>query len=174
MSFDKQNFARTIQEQQAGISPQMWPIKLDPGTGANRVSLNSPFEVDINPCDCIWLPVTFDKSYGVHPIQTDPLSGGWFPSPSVAGANVWEMWDSTQPSMQFNFAPPIFGLRFNTPNNPWMLWGLGESCINSGSPLFGWGNTTPGSGVTPRALARWGASSMMRSITGPISRLWCQ
>ena len=179
MSFDKQNFARSVAEQQAGIAPQMWPIKIDPGTGTGRVSLNSPFEIEINPCDSIWLPFTYDKSYGVHPIQNDPAVGYFWSNPAVCGANMYEIYDThpNGPNFPFQFTPPTFGLRFNSPNNPWLLWGL--ACASMGaygtppgsSPLQAWGSTAPS---VPRGYARQGAASMMRSITGPISRLWCQ
>lgn len=166
MSFDKQNFARTVQEQQAGISPQMWPIKIDPGDGP-ALSLNSVFEVDINPCDCVWLPYTFDKSYGYNPIQGSPYASQ-YPDPTVIGANIYDSWDTSQQT--YLTSAPVFGLRFNSPNNPWLVWGLGvpqpRSGLSLGGALAPWG-VSPGHG-------RLGASSLMRSITGPISRLWCQ
>jgi hypothetical protein len=164
VSFDKQNFARTVSEQQAGISPQMWPIKLDPTNGVPpgpaTVGLNSPYEVEINPCDCIWLPITYDKSYGVNGIQSDPAWSYGFVDPAIAGSNIFEMWDAQ--SNWLTFEPPIFGLRFNSPNNPWLLWGLGT--LQASSQMYG--NAVQN--------FRSGGASLMRSITGPISRLWCQ
>lgn len=163
MSFDKQNFARTIQEQQAGISPQMWPIKIDPGT----LSLNSPFEIEINPCDHIWLPITYDKSYGVLPLQNF-VTPPWGAGPAIVGWNTIDVIDTDGPASG-GMAPlygtnaPVFALRFNTPNNPWLLWGL--STLQT---AWRYGPTAGDS------WAPAGASTMMRSITGPISRLWCQ
>jgi hypothetical protein len=170
VSFDKQNFARTVSEQQAGISPQMWPIKIDIGgfPGPTTIGLNSPFEIDINPCDCIWLPITYDKSYGVNPIQSDTTWGprAGLPDPSVAGGNLIQTWESQ--ANYYQVTPPVFGLRFNSPNNPWLLWGLGT--LRPGpAPLFGIETGNLGAGQF-----RFGGSSLMRSITGPISRMWCQ
>ena len=159
MSFDKQNFARTVQEQQAGISPQMWPIKLNPGA----ISLNSPFEVDINPCDCIWLPYTYDKSYG-QPTRYR-LPGGIMPitcDPTICGQNFADILDAGQGVWVMQ--APIIGLRFNSPNNPWMLWSLG------GPFTVGTWGLAPSSGKYRPV----GYASMMQSLTGPISRIWCQ
>jgi hypothetical protein len=164
MSFDKQNFARTVVEQQAGIAPQMWPIKIDPGVGSNQISLNSPFEVDINPCDCVWLPTTFDKSYGINPIQNDGGAKYFFADPSICGTNLFEVYDAG--SGFYNISPPVFGLRFNSPNNPWLLWSLGTGCTVNRTP--------PLNGAAVKGFFRVGGTSFMRSITGPISRLWCQ
>ena len=167
MSFDKQNFARTIQEQQAGISPQMWPIKLVPGA----LSLNSPFEVEINPCDCIWLPITYDKSYGTNPLQTPGGIMPYAPDSNVFGWNVVDAFDPASPdgsgiAPNLHTAAPIFGLRFNSPNNPWLLWSLSTGMVS-----WRWGfEPSP-------ALQTWqpaGSSTFMRSISGPISRMWCQ
>jgi hypothetical protein len=166
MSFDKQNFARSIKEQQSGISPQMWPI-ICPDNG--HLVQNHPYEIAINPCDSIWLPATYDKSYGVNPVQLDSRTSQYFPGAQLAGCNVW---DVKQVTKNPNFSPvpinvivqaPCFGLRFNSPNNPWLLWGLQSIMVGS---TFG-----------PSAqggLMDWGRSAMMRAISGPISRLWIQ
>lgn len=164
MSFDKQNFARTVQQQQAGISPQMWPI-ICPDNG--YLSPNTPYEISINPCDSIWLPATFDKSYGTNPIQSDPTYGQYYPNPTLMGCNMYEVARTTpNPGATYTamlIDAPVFSLRFNSPNNPWMLWGLGNG-FASPQP---WGEAAANMTYSIR-------STMMRSITGPISRLWIQ
>lgn len=173
MSFDKQNFARTVQEQQAGISPQMWPIMCrDNGS----LVLNQPYEISINPCDCVWLPYTYDKSYGVNPGQLNAQTSPFLASPAIAGANVSDVrFAGKNPVVTtFSWAPlilaPIFGLRFNSPNNPWLLWGLGDPTLVQASGAGRWGSGAPPDG----GLMPIGGSTLMRSITGPISRLWIQ
>jgi hypothetical protein len=165
MSFDKANFARTVKEQQAGISPQMWPI-ICPDNG--HLVLNHPYEISINPCDCIWLPITYDKSYGINPWQYDTYQSLWMASPSDAGQNVCDVYDlgpgNPTPPIPFVTQAPLFALRFNTPNNPWLLWGL--STEGNGNSWYVWGT---GNGYRP-----FGCASHMRSISGPISRLWIQ
>ena len=156
MSFDKQNFARTIQEQHAGISPQMWPI-MCPDNG--HLVLQHPYEININPCDCLWIPATYDASYGPNPAQYDTYMGTFFPSPQTIGQNVVDIFGPT-PQVGVMVGAPNFSLRFNTPNNPWILFGL-----STGSTFARWGSG--GVGISPV-----GASTFMRSITGPISRLW--
>jgi hypothetical protein len=171
VSFDKQNFARTVQEQQGGISPQMWPI-LCPDNG--HLVVDQPYEISINPCDSIWLPATFDKSYGTNPLQNISFTNRYFPNPAHAGANAYDVNESsvnpTPPSAPYLspaiVAAPLFALRFNSPNNPWLLWGLGNG-FNPAS-LGYWGTVT--AGQTP--MTPLGHSTLMRSISGPISRLW--
>jgi len=161
VSFDKVNFARTVTEQQSGISPQMWPI-VCPDNG--NLALNHPYEIAINPCDCIWLPCTYDKSYGVNPWQNDPNIGKYFTNPIFAGQNIFDVMQVVSQPVGFPFPyiiqAPHFALRFNSPNNPWLLWGLGEM-----RQAAAWG----ASGVVP-----WGRQTQMRSISGPISRMWIQ
>lgn len=154
---DKQDFSRIIQEQQGGVAPQMWPIRLHP---QSNEALFSPREIDINPCDHIWLPTTYDRSYGTNPVQ--PALFAMIPpvavDPAIAGQNLIDTWETATP---FSTAP-VFGLRFNSPSNPWLLWTL-----SSMLPLEAYG---PGS----VNLFPFGGSSSMRSISGPISRLWVQ
>lgn len=159
MSFDKQNFARTVQEQQGGIAPQMWPI-LCPDNG--HLVLNQPYEININPCDCIWLPTTYDKSYGVNAGQGSATAGMYMANGAFWGQNPVDIFEPG--TGQWRIVAPTFGLRFNSPNNPWLLWGL-SFLLNT--TAFG---TAPGAhGVGPV-----GSMMTMRSITGPISRMWIQ
>jgi hypothetical protein len=125
VSIDRRDLARVIKEQQGGISPQMWPIRISPAELG--ISLNSAMEIQINPCDLLWMPSTYDKSYGPNPYQT-PSS---FVShncvdPTVAGQNICDLWEyATQGGYASWYQQaPVFALRFNTPNNPWVLFGL--------------------------------------------------
>jgi hypothetical protein len=161
MSLDKQNFARTIQEQQGGIAPQMWPI-MCPDNGS--LVLNQPYEISINPCDCIWLPATYDKSYGPNPAQSAAGISNYLVNPATMGQNICDLLSTINTPPWITLAP-IFGLRFNSPNNPWLLWSLGGTSLNT----FSWGVTD-----TPQTVGPSGTSTMMRSICGPISRLWIQ
>lgn len=165
MSFDKTNFALSVQQQQGGIAPQMWPIKC-PDNGS--LALNQPYEININPCDAIWLPITYDKSYGPNAWQTSKTTPSqWMIDPTIAGQNICDVIDYSG-NANLTVIPaviqaPIFGLRFNSPNNPWTLWSLAQTANN------GWQNWGAGSGSAP-----FGSTTFMRSITGPISRLWIQ
>lgn len=164
MSLDKTNFALQVKEQQGGIAPQFWPI-LCPDNG--NLVLNQPYEICINPCDAIWLPITYDKSYGPNAWQTSKTQPSqWMMDPSIAGQNICDVIDYSG-NEAFAAIPaviqaPVFGLRFNSPNNPWTLWSLAQT-VNNWQP---WG---AGAGMGP-----FGSTTFMRSITGPISRLWIQ
>ena len=151
---DQQDFSAVVQKQQDGRSNSFWPIQIS----FSGVSLNQPFEVNISPCDHLYLPSTYDKSYGINPVQQQAADGGFIylgPDPSIAGIN---MADGINDTVTQECA--VFGLRFNSPNNPWFLWGLGMmTAVND--------NTATGAGCA-------GQAQTMRSITGPISRMWAQ
>jgi hypothetical protein len=124
MSVDTQNFHRVVKEQQGGINPQMWPIRISPAELG--IGLNSPVEININPCDLLWMPSTYDKSYGVNPFQSS--IGAVYSQcidPILAGQNVGDVFDyNDATSVPWGQEAALFALRFNSPNNPWILWGL--------------------------------------------------
>jgi hypothetical protein len=142
-------------------------------------------EVNITPFDQLWLPSVYDLTMGLNPAQSvngsgimqsdiaTPQNGSPFTSGgddvSVhVGCNVYDAFDSGIPGIdppgQFQYAP-VFSLRFNSPNNPWLLWGLGHGLAGAG-----WNAYINQSSGNP--MGYLGSTSLMRSISGPISRMW--
>jgi hypothetical protein len=157
MSVDQQDLSRSTQLAQQGVINQIWPIRIAP-----PASLNTIVEVPISPCDAIWMPATYDKSYGTNPGQSITGANGTIPayiSPTIAGANMVDLYDVFN-ALAYCLAP-IFALRFNSPNAPWLLWGLSEFQTISASPVA-------------NAYSTRGQGGGMRSISGPISRMWIQ
>jgi hypothetical protein len=144
-----------------------WPIVI----ATTGIALQTEIEININPCDAIWMPAVYDLSIMKHPAQPPPtLPPGWDPpvyvpdtidDPAtgleipVVGCNpcdVYRNGDLVQ-------SAPVFSIRINSPNNPWLLFGLSTQI-----------GKTYAAATTPSLIA--GQGGCMRSITGPISRLW--
>ena len=180
MSVDKVDLAQTTQQVHQGNSQSFWPITLNPvsgGPGGSQMQLGQEYEININPCDHIWLPVMYDPSLGLNPMQPggnayQPPAGGtgmvfYGPNYDPAGSgnnigvgmNVFDVYDASL--KVFWQRAPIFSLRFNSVNAPWFVWSLGTMMsIDTSCPVFG-----PWGGVA-------GMGDSMRAISGPISRLW--
>lgn len=170
MSVDQADFASVTQQAQAGSLQSFWPIVI-PSVGKQ---LRTEYEININPCDALWMPSVFDLSYSRNPGQlpSEVKTADWNCSPfpgSAApisgnqlvpdvGYNISDVYNAVSPNVgQLVQAAPIFSLRFNTPNNPYILFGL-STCL--GRPHLGVVENPPSTG------------GCMRSVTGPISRLW--
>lgn len=171
MSLDNADFNTTVTRQQHGFQPSFFSIVID----ATQLATGQEILVNANPCDHIWLPTYFDPSLGFNPQQAICTSGtpsigtsnvssgpnqnrasqtaGIQPNQGV-GMNFFDEWD--QEGDEFFQAATIFSLRFNSVNAPWLLWGL--SSLQSSD--FATAGTLIGQG------------DCMRSITGPISRIW--
>jgi|GEM_PF-5946896 len=191
MAIDKIDFAHQVQQNQAGLPPGFFPIILNPSTGGpggGAMALGQEYEVAINPCDHIWLPTFYDPSIGLNPAQNfNPVAGLYTLAPfqgpeaftgapqtiPVAGMNIFDVNDcSSQSTGGGNPTSPnvqqaaIFSLRFNSPNAPWLLWSLSNMLNTDGSAvLFSLLGSTPTGALV-------GQGDAMRSITGPVSRLW--
>jgi hypothetical protein len=171
LSIDTADFAHVTTTAQAGNQhPSFWPIVIHP-TGWQ---LLSEHEININPCDAIWMPTLYDVALGANPAQpyfttgvASPTSAYFLPNPGVTalppGANFSTVVGSNMTDVYQNGyrvqAAPLFSLRINSPNNPWLLFGLATELA------------TPYTGQ----LEQWwpaGQGGCMRSISGPISRLW--
>lgn len=159
---------KVTQRLQHGLQPSFFPIVLDMTAAATGVE----YLANITPCDSIWIPTFFDASLGLNPIQTqlgqplfppsvnqlvsgpnyNRISGGTGGSP--VGMNIFDAF-SVGPAI-YHQAATIFSLRFNSVSSPWLLWGLS----NLLSTDFG-----------PQTYAI-GQGDCMRSISGPIARMW--
>jgi hypothetical protein len=167
MSLDAQDFASVTGAAQGGRVQSFWPI-LIATTGA---ALQSEMEVNINPCDAIWMPTVFDLGISKNPVQPPPQLPPSIPfgpvyvpdsllnttttETAVVGANLCDVY---QNGVLVQSAP-VFSIRVNTPNNPWLLFGLSTQI-----------GTAYASANEPNLIA--GQGGCMRSLTGPISRLW--
>lgn len=159
---------RQTQRLQHGLQPSFFPIVLD----MTQLAIGQEVLANINPCDSIWLPTFFDPSLGLNPMQTlngqpgnAPLPGGlvsgpnWNrisgnPATSPIGMNIFDCF--TQGIGTYHQAATIFSLRFNSVSSPWLLWGLSNLLSTDFSP-------------NSYAI---GQGDCMRSVTGPIARMW--
>lgn len=175
MSVDQQDLSASYAAAQSGQAAQLFPIVIpnpDPDSGGPGTL--TEFEVNINPCDNIWLPINFDYTLGYNQAQTDGYITGTggdltpyppdqfenFPYPFMA-CNVFDIIDTSGEAATDGIiiSAPIWAFRFNTPNNPWLLWSL--KTYSSLPASDGWGLPV-------------GRSDFMRAINGPISRLWAR
>lgn len=156
---------RQTQRLQHGLQPSFFPIVLD----MTQLTVGTEVEANINPCDSLWIPTYFDSSLGLNPAQV--VNGNNSPLPSVisTGPNFnrsagqshgggpvgMNIFDVMQNGGVFFQAATIFSLRFNTVSAPWLLWGLSNLLSADFEQNF------PG-----------GQGDCMRSITGPIARMW--
>lgn len=177
MSVDQQDLSAQWTASQTGMGNQFAPIIFIP----NGLRLNQEVELNIKPCDSIWVPTIYDKSYGVNPAQSyrspvtpvnwDFTSASLWP-PAILGQNLVDIFDDAPPSAtQINLAAMtqqagIYGVRFNTPNNPWLLWGL------CGLRTWNQVMVTNGAGATQSTSTPVGLAGAMRAINGPIARMW--
>jgi len=169
MALDRADFANQVQQQQFGLPPTFWPIVIDPSSGApggQQMQLGQDYEIPINPCDAIWLPQMFDPSIytGNYPYFQENYAGILQPAlPECAvqiGQNVYDVYDAGDSGTWIQQAP-IFSLRFNVPSAPWLLWSLSNIMANDVNPS-----------LAGESGCYFGTSDSMRSISGPISRLW--
>lgn len=169
MSLDTNDFNKQIRRSQHGLQPSFFPIVLDMTAVAN----GTEFEVNINPCDHIWIPTFYDVTLGQNPVVVfgAPLNAGTaiigpnfnrappapvFGAGSPVGMNIFDVWNGLEGFYQQ--AATIFALRFNSARSPWLLWGLSNllsTDYTNGQFAFGQGDC-------------------MRSISGPIARMWCK
>lgn len=167
MGLDQQDMNRSTQNIQQGGMAQFFPIIIDP----TNFKVGQEVEIPVNPCDHVWLPVFFDMSLGINPFQIEPAANNYAVGPfngnaavvPFMGMNVIDINDPTGTSSTgMQTQAPIFALRFNTLSNPWLIWSLSKML-------------TPNRGVVPvgaSSLSTMGMGDAMRSITGPIARLW--
>lgn len=162
---DRSDFASVTQLAQGGGQPSFWPIIIN----TTGLALQTELEININPCDAIWIPTVYDLSIQQSPGQPPPnLPPGWVPPPyqpdtilingvemAVVGANLADVY---QDGVLIQSAP-VFSIRINSPNNPWLLFGLSTQIGTT------WSSANP-----PNLVA--GQGGCMRSLTGPIARLW--
>jgi hypothetical protein len=166
MSLDRADFAAVTTGAQAGtLTPSFWPIII----ATIGIALQAEIEININPCDAIWMPSLYDVSIMRNPAQPPPnLPSGWqppyyVPDPiqingldyPVVGCNPGDVYQNGQLIQ----SAPVFSIRINSPNNPWLLFGMSTQL-----------GTAYAAANAPNLVA--GAGGCMRSITGPISRLW--
>jgi hypothetical protein len=168
MSIDQVDFAHVTTQAQAGGLQSFWPILI---TTAG-IALQTEFEVNINPCDAIWMPTIFDLSISKNPAQPPPNlpPGVLFPPPVYVPDSIIDLGGNEIPVVGANLcdvyqngvlvqSAPVFSIRVNSPNNPWLLFGLSTQI-----------GTAYASSNLPNLVA--GQGGCMRSLTGPISRLW--
>lgn len=164
---DRRDFASVTSQAQAGSLQSFWPIIIQ----TQGIALHTEVEININPCDAIWMPTIFDLSISQNPAQPPPnlppgIPFGPFYVPdsildtssdeiAVVGGNLCDVY---QDGVLIQSAP-VFSIRINSPNNPWLLFGLSTQ-LATAYPM-----STP-----PHLTA--GQGGCMRSLTGPISRLW--
>jgi hypothetical protein len=165
MSIDRADFAAVTTEAQSGGLQSFWPIII---TTAG-IALQTEIEVNIVPCDAIWMPSIYDLGTGKHPVQPPPdLPSGWEPPPYVpdsitvngvevptVGCNPCDVYHNGVLVQ----SAPVFSIRVNSPNNPWLLFGQSTQI-----------GTAFAAANAPNLIA--GCGGCMRSLTGPISRLW--
>jgi len=190
MSVDKLDVASQAQQAQYGTSQSFWPIIIDAmagGPNGTQMQIGEAYELNINPCDHVWLPTYYDPSLGVNPAQFDPRTQTYPPNPlnpnqdaiifggppqyqtfgimnysPQIGINIFDVYDAYQQT--FVQLAPMFSLRFNSPNSPWLLWGLGTNLSFDGAGTLG--------GIQNGFSQLIGRGDSMRSITGSISRIW--
>ena len=164
---DRRDFASVTTSAQGGGLQSFWPIIIQ----TSGIALQTEIEININPCDAIWMPTVFDLSISLNPGQPPPhlpsgIPFGPFFVPDsildtagdeipVVGANLCDVY---QNGVLVQSAP-VFSIRVNTPNNPWLLFGLSTQ-IATAYPT-----------ANPPHLVT-GQGGCIRSLTGPISRLW--
>jgi hypothetical protein len=170
MSVDKSDVSLEAQTNLQNIAPQMWAISI----GNPAWQLNVPYEIGITPCDHIWMPACYDPSIATMPTDfvaalkdATPSGGQQTAVLQAVNYNTFPVYD---PSSTYTsggnptlIAPPLFSLRFNSINAPWLCWG---------TPLPPIGFTAPGSVSGQPSALPVGASDGMRSISGIITRLW--
>lgn len=208
MSVDRNDFSKEVMNQKRGASPSFWPIVVSPdggGFGGGQMDLNVEYEINVNPCDHIWLPTFFDPSIAINPCQSGGASsralgnagtlpfqgpnalalsdgaGGarilpGYPKP-VLGMNVFDVWDQAEETQDTEIygggyaqQAAIFLLKFNSQNAPWLLWTLGDLLSQSATSFQL--NGYAGINSTSANYAATGQGDSMRSISGPISRMW--
>jgi hypothetical protein len=165
---DRRDFASVTSAAQAGALQSFWPIIIQ----TNGIALFTEIEININPCDAIWMPTVYDITCGKNPAQPPAqLPPGYtqppyyVPDPIVTsgnleagvGSNIADVYQNGQLVQ----SAPVFSLRINSPNNPWLLFGLSTQI-----------GTAYASATAPFLIS--GQGGCMRSITGPISRLWAK
>ena len=170
---DRRDFADVTTRAQAGALQSFWPIVI-PTKG---IALLAEIEININPCDAIWMPTVYDVSIGTNPAQPFGVAPGeqfpfpgqapyYLPDPTQRGSNYVAIVGANIPDVYQNGqlvqSAPVFSIRINSPNNPWLLFGLSTQIPAK------WASTA--SSGAPNLSA--GQGGCMRSITGPISRLW--
>lgn len=165
MSIDRNDLATQSQEQQYGQVQSHWPIIIN----SSQLNLGVPTPVNMLPCDHIWLPVCYDPSIGLNPTQyvnstSNPSATTPWVGPrdlaknnAIVGINITDVFDMA--AKAYITRAPIFSLQFNSPNAPWLLWGLGNMLSID----------TDGSGGNGSLI---GQGDCMRSITMPITRMW--
>jgi hypothetical protein len=169
MSIDHADFAAVTQQAQQGSLQSFWPIAI---ATLATMQLRTEYEINIQPCDSIWMPVCYDLSiarniaqaptktsgqweFSPTPGPSAPVDSSGVPLPDI-GYNVTDVYNPT--SKTWSQLAPVFSIRVNTTGNPWLPFGLSTLM---GQPMAGSGiSNTPAQG------------GAMRSITGPISRLW--
>lgn len=153
MSVDTFDMSQQTTRVQHGLQQSFFPIIID----ATLIAPGTEIEVNINPCDHIWMPTFYDPSLGLNPGQSTQVQNMQFlgpdpQSPYTPGLNVFDVIDT------FDFialqTATIFSLRFNSPSAPWLLWGLNTMLSFASSGIV------------------CGQGDTMRSISGPISRMW--
>lgn len=166
MSLDTADFASvTDTAQSGGLQSSFWPIVIV----TTGIALQTEIEININPCDAIWMPTLYDLSIMRNPAQPPPnLPVGWDPpiySPDTIEVNGQDIpvvgcngYDVYQNGVLLQ-AAAVFSVRVNSPNNPWLLFGLSTQL-----------GTAYASTVAPNLVA--GQGGCMRSLSGPIARLW--
>lgn len=198
MALDRSDFNHQVQQQQFGLQPGFWPIILNFATGApggTQMQVGQEYEININPCDNIWLPTIYDPSIGLNPAQQTPqltVSGITMAATGLYGAmnafnnniafagislvaggpgalwgiNAYDLWDSSNTNAACIQTATIFSLRFNSASAPWFIWTLSDFLGGAASflPVSGSATRHPWSVV--------GQGDAMRSISGPVSRLW--
>jgi hypothetical protein len=199
VALDRSDFNHQVQQQQFGLQPGFWPIILNFATGApggTPMQVGQEYEININPCDHIWLPTIYDASIGLNPGQQTPqptVSGitmivtglygamnNFFGNSSFSGIdptipgnpgalwgmNAVDLWDSSQEGTsgpECIQTATIFSLRFNSQASPWFIWSLSDFLAGGGTFL---------DQVFHQNGSPVGQGDCMRSISGPISRLW--
>lgn len=164
---DHRDFADVTGKAQAGSLQSFWPIIIQ----TTGIALHTEIEVNINPCDAIWMPTIFDLTISKNPAQPPPDLPAGFPfGPFFVPDSIQDVGDNEIAVVGSNLcdvyqngvlvqSAPVFSIRVNSPNNPWLLFGLSTQL-----------GTIYATANPPNLTA--GQGGCMRSLTGPISRLW--
>jgi hypothetical protein len=180
---DRRDFADVTTKAQAGALQSFWPIVIR----TNNIPLQTEIEINISPCDALWCPTVYDISCGANIAQpyavasevySNPPGGStippyFMPDPTIqprvgigpynytaaVGANICDVYQDDYLVQ----AAAVFSIRINSPNNPWLLFGLSTMIPT---------RYAGGTGYYPEGMYPAGQGGCMRSITGPISRLW--
>jgi hypothetical protein len=168
MALDLRDFADTIDKTLKKPVQQVFSIVFNGLQNNVAVVLGQEVELNISPCDGIWMPTYFDGSIAQMPENCaafcGPLGAGYPNFSGVVppiGMNLFDVWTANEASGNTGFVQlaHLFAIRINNVANPWMLFGL-STCL---SAVDNGGVDSPGP---------CGQGDTMRALSGPISKLW--